>query len=764
MPADADTPESILQTVFGYDRFRPHQREIIGDLLDGRDALAIMPTGGGKSLCFQVPALLFDGLTVVVSPLLALMKDQVEQMVALGVPAVQLNSALDADTYRSHVGDVRRGRARLLYVAPETLLMPRTLDLIEEAGPSCLAIDEAHCISDWGHDFRPEYRQLREVRERFPGTPCLALTATATPRVRDDIRAALDLGACGEYVASFDRENLFLEVSPKADGIGQILEFLDRYRGQPGIVYAFSRKQVDTLAAQINAAGHAARPYHAGLDDATRQGNQEAFVRDDTAVIVATVAFGMGINKPNVRFVIHHDLPKSLESYYQEVGRAGRDGLPAHCLLLYSNADVQKIRYFIDQKDPDERKAALGHLDAMVRYAEHETGCRRAPLLSYFGETYESDGCPMCDLCTDPARPEIDITVLAQKFLSCVIRAGERFGGGHIADILLGSRSEKVIQYGHDQISTHGIGRDLDRKQWMHLGRQLVARGLLAASEPPYHTLSVTPLGRSVLRNRDTILGRVPEVQPRKGRRAGRSATTTTTTAGSTTSTPSSRPRGAGAVPPHDEALFDRLRRRRKELADEAGVPPYVVFSDRTLIEMAAQLPRATADLLSIHGVGQVKVERYGDAFLEVIAAHRRDHGATDGDRSPDPGPRPRRETPAPATAAAPGVKRFEEVGRAYNEGVSIDDLATRYGVRIDTIIDHLGTYSASGQALRDPDGIVAASNLDEPTRAAVLTAFGELGTRRLRAVHERFSGAVPYAELKLLRLLHEAVFLDPAR
>jgi len=448
------TPESILKTTFGYDTFRPLQREIIDNVLARRDSLAIMPTGGGKSLCYQIPALLFDGLTVVVSPLIALMKDQVEQMRAAGVPALFLNSTLSPEAYNENMDYVRRGQVKLLYVAPETLLTPRILGLLAELKVDCLTIDEAHCISEWGHDFRPEYRQLADVRRRYPEAVCLALTATATPRVRADITRSLGFKASNEFVASFNRENLFIEVTPKRDGEIQLTRFLERFKDQSGIIYCFSRRQVDELSDYLERRGYAVRPYHAGLDDDTRRRNQEAYIRDDVQMMVATIAFGMGINKPNVRFIVHYDLPKSIEGYYQEIGRAGRDGLPAHCLLLYSYGDVAKLRYFIDQKEGDERKAAVEQLDAIVRYAEDERNCRRKPLLAYFGEKFSAEKCDSCDNCNAEAPVLEDITLPAQKFLSCVARTGERFGAGHVADVLLGSKNERVLRLGHDQVST----------------------------------------------------------------------------------------------------------------------------------------------------------------------------------------------------------------------------------------------------------------------------------------------------------------------
>ncbi|MBU1743219.1 MAG: RecQ family ATP-dependent DNA helicase, partial [Proteobacteria bacterium] len=436
------TPASILKETFGYDTFRPLQREVIENVLERRDTLAVMPTGGGKSLCYQIPSLLFNGLTLVVSPLISLMKDQVEQLRAFGVPALFLNSSLTPQEYRENMDTVKRGEVKLLYVAPETLLTPRILSLLEGLKIDLLTIDEAHCISEWGHDFRPEYRQLVEARKKFPIAVCLALTATATERVRQDIRDTLKFAISNEFITSFNRENLYIEVVRKNDPIGQTIQILERHKDQSGIIYCFSRRQVDELSGYLASRGYSVRPYHAGLEDSERRRNQEAFIRDDVQIIVATIAFGMGINKPNVRFIIHFDLPKSIESYYQEIGRAGRDGLPAYCTLLYNYSDVAKINYFIDQKDGNEKRVAMGHLDAIVRYAEDELTCRRKPLLHYFGESYSADNCSNCDNCTSTPTTLTDITLPAQKFLSCVKRADEKFGAGHIADILLGTTTD----------------------------------------------------------------------------------------------------------------------------------------------------------------------------------------------------------------------------------------------------------------------------------------------------------------------------------
>lgn len=720
-----NTPESILKSVFGYDTFKPLQREVIDNVRARRDTLVVMPTGGGKSLTYQVPALLFDGLTVVVSPLIALMKDQVEQLHALGVPAVFLNSSLEPDEYRRNMDSVRSGLARLLYLSPETLLTPRIHALLSSLKLDLLAIDEAHCISEWGHDFRPEYRQLVDVRRKFPSAVCMALTATATPRVRSDIMSSLGFSQSNEFLASFNRENLFIEVTPKRDPVAQTLSFLEGYKNQSGIIYCFSRRQVDELTATLARYGFSVRPYHAGLEDIDRRRNQEAFIRDDAQIIVATIAFGMGINKPNVRFVIHFDLPKSIESYYQEIGRAGRDGLPAHCLLLYSFGDASKIRHFINQKEEPERSASFQHLDAMTRYAEG-SACRRRPLLSYFGETIGGANCGLCDNCTSRESDLVDITIPAQKYMSCVIRSGERFGAAHIVDILLGSENEKVRNNNHQALSTFGIGRELARSQWMHVSRQLVERGLLN-QEPEYRVLSVTDRGREILKSREPVRGRLNDARLNEANRSERAGA------------------GTGQSPElrYDEALFGLLRTKRKELADAAGVPPYVIFSDKTLAEMSAYFPQGSESLLNIGGVGSVKHERYGAMFLAVITEYCRANKIDEKYKTPM------------RSADRDAGRRYVAVGEAYNAGESIRNLMNRYSVSADTIMNHLARFIAAGNRLRQSEDLLALSNLPPEQRQAVFDAFAKLGADMLKPVHDMLNGEVGYDELKILRLCY---------
>ena len=720
---------SILKDTFGYDTFRPLQREVIENVMARRDTLAVMPTGGGKSLCYQIPSLLFDGLTVVVSPLISLMKDQVEQLRAFGVPALFLNSSLAPQEYQENMDYIKRGEVKLLYVAPETLLTARILSLLSSLQVDCITIDEAHCISEWGHDFRPEYRQIVEIRKRFPNAVCLALTATATARVRQDIRTTLKFTSTNEFIASFNRENLYIEVVRKHDPIGQSIQILERFKDQSGIIYCFSRKQVDELAAYLASKGYSVRPYHAGLEDSERRKNQEAFIRDDAQIIVATIAFGMGINKPNVRFVIHFDLPKSVEGYYQEIGRAGRDGLPSHCILLYSYSDAAKINYFIDQKEGNEKRVAIEHLNAIVRYAEDELICRRKPLLNYFGESFQADTCSNCDNCTSAPTPLTDITIFAQKFLSCVKRADEKFGAGHIADILLGSKNEKVLRWEHDKLSTYGIGTELTKKQWMHIARQLLTIGYLR-QEGEYHTLGLTARALEALKKRETIFGVVQEVE--RVRTKGRQKEEVE----------------------YNHALFALLRQKRKEMADEMGVPPYVIFSDRTLIEMCAYYPQSLESLLNISGVGQVKASQFGDAFLKAIQSYCEKHKlkerphtliSTSAKRPKGRGARSEGEL----------SERTRLVAEAFDEGATIQDLMERHQVTMGTILEHLTKYAMAGNTLRNRESLLLHASVTHEQQQAALATFDELGPIYLKPVFDKLNGSLNYDQLKILRLMY---------
>jgi len=714
-----DKAQKILKQVFGYDDFISLQAEVIASILQGQDTLVIMPTGGGKSLCYQIPALIFKKLTVVVSPLIALMKDQVRQLTENGVAAVVLNSSLSTDEYRANLATLRQKQARLLYVAPETLLKPDILQLLTSTGVDCLAIDEAHCISEWGHDFRPEYRQLMAVRRRFQSAACVALTATATERVRVDIQQTLGVDAGETFLASFDRDNLFLRIVPKINAARQVHSFLETHPDQSGIIYCATRRQVDRLAASLIAKGITARPYHAGLDEKVRKRNQERFVKDEVQVMVATIAFGMGIDKSNVRFVIHHDLPRNIESYYQEIGRAGRDGLAAECLLLFGYGDIYKIRHFIEQKSPSEQRVANLQLNTLLGMIESDD-CRRIPLLGYFGEGH-SGNCSACDNCTEEKAPPEDLTVSAQKFLSCVKRTGERFGMNHVIDVLRGSKAQRVLNLGHDRLSTYAIGRELSKRQWQSLGWQCMHQGLLD-QDMEFGGLHLTRKAWAVFRGEAHVFGRlnVPEPPPRAA------------------------PEKRREVSEYDRNLFELLREKRLELAREQDVPPFVIFADRTLVEMASVYPRTREHLLGIHGVGKVKCDTYGELFINIITKYCLGNGISE--------PRPVKTQAKPEKKTTTGPKRYQEVGARYNDGQSIADIMRQYRVKFGTILGHLVQYHADGHALR-PDGLREACSLSGDQVSAVLKQFESRGTEFLKPVFAELNGTVDYEELRLLRL-----------
>jgi len=612
-PAVGADLAAALKSRFGFSSFRPGQEAIVRDALVGRDLLAIMPTGGGKSLCFQLPAVLQPGITLVISPLIALMQDQVRLLQDNGIPATYINSSLDSSQVSARLRGAAQGEYKLLYLAPERLLQPGFFDgvlmrLASGRGINAFVVDEAHCVSEWGHDFRPEYRQLAALRRRFEDVPLLAFTATATPRVRQDIIDQLALHAPAVHIASFNRPNLYYGVRPKNKRTYD--ELLARAReDSAGIVYCLSRKRVDELALQLQSDGIEALPYHAGLNAEQRRLNQEAFIRDDARVMVATIAFGMGINKPDVRWVIHYDLPRTLESYYQESGRAGRDGDPAECILYFSAADIRTAEFLIQQKvDPetgepleDEQRLARQQLRQVLNYAE-STECRRGIQLRYFGEVLP-DSCGNCDNCRNP-RQQLDRTIEAQQFLSCIARLAqrrERFGAAYLIDILRGSQSQRLIDNGHAQLSVYGIGKQHSVDTWRSVARALLHQGLAQESQDGYSVLSLNAASWEVLRGeRKVYIAEAPASSRRKAEASG-----------------------ADDLHVADQPLFDKLRALRKKLADQSGVPPYVIFHDATLREMVRRAPATLAEFANIPGVGQAKLARYGQMFTEEIRSGR---------------------------------------------------------------------------------------------------------------------------------------------
>ncbi len=611
MPAPAvplRDPAQVLAEVFGYGAFRGPQAEIVAHVVAGGSALVLMPTGGGKSLCYQVPALCRPGLAVVISPLIALMQDQVEGLRQAGVRAAALNSAQEAQAAAGTWRAVEQGALDLLYVSPERLLSPGFLERLEGLSQplALFAIDEAHCVSQWGHDFRPEYLQLAVLAERFAAVPRLALTATADPRTREEIREKLRLQADPVFLASFDRPNIRYLLREKEEPRRQLLAFLEEHRGEAGIVYARSRNRVEQVARELAAAGHVALAYHAGLSNEIRAAALERFRRESGVVVVATVAFGMGIDKPDVRFVAHVDLPRSLEAYYQETGRAGRDGLAATAWMIHGPGDVPQLRRFIDDSEaPEEqRRIEHGRLDSLLGFTE-APGCRRQVLLRHFGEAL-AEPCGNCDLCLEPDR-RVDLTEPARKALSAVYRTGQRFGSAHLIDVLLGGDTARIRQLGHDQLSVHGIGAELDRGQWRSLFRQLIALGYLVSDSEAKGGLRFgeAALVKPLLRGEASLALRLaPPAKERRSTGAGRAARPT-----------------AEALAPEAAGLMEALRAWRLEQARSQAVPPYVVFHDRTLLEIAERRPRDLDELATVGGVGAAKLERYGVAVLAVVAA-----------------------------------------------------------------------------------------------------------------------------------------------
>jgi len=725
----------LLKKYFGFTSFRPLQEEIIRDSLAGKDVFALLPTGGGKSLCFQLPAMIRSGLTVVVSPLIALMKDQVDAMQAGGIPATFLNSSLTQNESRARLRGLHNGEFRLLYVAPERLMLSGFLSDLQRWNVRLLAVDEAHCISEWGHDFRPEYRQLAELRKLFPETPMMALTATATGRVREDIVKLLKLREPRCYVASFNRPNLTYRVLAKNKPYDQVLEFVRARPKESGIVYCHSRKTAESVALRLNGDGVKSCPYHAGLTPKERSEHQELFLRDDVRVICATIAFGMGINKPNVRFVIHYDLPKNIEGYYQETGRAGRDGLPGECVLLFSAGDVMKQTRFIDEKpDPKEQQIAREQLQKMVHYAEC-AGCRRRELLAYFGEDWSAGlghgesaqshhavpeagvpNCGACDNCLSP-RETFDGTVAAQKFLSCVYRIREktRFGVGlnHVIEVLTGADTEKVRKWNHEQLSTYGIGKEHGRPEWAAIGRELIRLGHLRQTSEKFSVLELTNDGLAALKQRRKVTLTKPVTAPEsKVHRAGEIAC--------------------------DEVLFDRLRKLRKQLADERNVPAYIVFSDVALRQMARDYPASEREFARISGVGEKKLREFGDVFLAEIATYLQTNP---------------RQIFADDSFAAPAPPVRNSLGdsardtlRRFRSGQSVEQIAEERNLVTGTIYSHLL------EAIEGGEPVELKRFFTDTEQQKIAVAFERNGFGNLTAVFESLGGACDYGRLRIFR------------
>ena len=716
----------LLKRYFGYDRFRPLQAEIIDAVVGGDDTLVVMPTGGGKSLCYQLPALALPGVTLVVSPLIALMKDQVDALKANGIAADCLNSGMSGEEQSRVQTQARRGEIKLLYVAPERIVRPGFQRFLGSIELSLIAVDEAHCISQWGHEFRPDYRNLRQLRRLAPDTPVIALTATATRRVRDDIAAQLEMKSPSVFTGSVNRPNLRYAVLPNTDKYDLLVESLRKHNGASAIVYRGSQKGCEELAADLAEDGIQALPYHAGLDSDTRRRNQECFVRDEAPVIVATVAFGMGIDKPDIRLVAHYDMPGSIERYYQESGRAGRDGLASDCIAFYGAQDREREMFFIGRMDNDlERESAESKLNAMVSYCQ--TGaCRRAALLRYFGEKPTNENCDSCDVCEAET---FDATVISQKILSAVIRTGERFGATHVSQVLTGRRVKSVTDRNHDTLSVFGIVDDYTAKSLREIMATLVGRGLLARNDPKYPTLSVTAQGRRFLKNRETI--ELPALFAESSFPRKRESTR------------------ASAELDYDDALFQELRQLRTRLASERGVPPYVVFGDVSLREMAHYYPQSEDSLLKITGVGRVKLRDFGDDFLDTIRAYAEPKGIEDrtgaaNSRRPRESERSSNRRPTRDSGMSSSLR---ETLALLQRGLPFQEVVNHRGLARSTISTHIEWLIQSGELQDYHEYLPPDSDLERITRA-----FDKLGDDKLRPVHDALGGEIAYWKIRLAR------------
>jgi ATP-dependent DNA helicase RecQ len=754
-----DNIEQTLKQYFGHDSFWPGQRQVIEHALAGRDVFVLMPTGGGKSLTYQLPALVMPGLTIVVSPLIALMQDQVDRLRANGIAATFVNSFLSAAERTQRERAALNGQLNLLYVAPERLLTPSFLALLDKVdnnvGLSLLAVDEAHCVSEWGHDFRPEYRQLGQLRNRYPDVPMLALTATATERVRQDILTQLRLRDPHIHIASFNRPNLSYEVRQKNHGsYRELLQLLRQEPGAPVIIYCQSRKGVDELSRDLERDGIRALPYHAGLTSEQRTENQARFIRDDVSVLVATIAFGMGVGKPDVRAVIHYDLPRNLEGYYQESGRAGRDGLPAECILFFSHGDRAKIEYLIGQRFNGDGGApfvgafdiqefngyaeasfvgdlgAIAHqqLQQVAAYAESSV-CRRRILLGYFGETLEGENCGNCDNCLRPATTE-DRTLDARKFLYCVAKTQQRFGMNYIIDVLRGANTQRIRDFGHDQLPIYGSGKHRSTDEWALLARTLLHQGLLSQTTDGRPVLKLNPLSMEVLRKERSVQVAVPSTPAR------------------TPQSTQTRQDRAPALPPEEEALFQHLRSLRKKLADEQGVPPYVVFSDASLRAMAQQRPQSLSHFAKLPGVGRLKLEAYFTVFTNEIRIYCESHNLDMGLEPEDEPEKEKKET----VPSVPSVNINAPTRRLtldlYRQGLSIAEIASERNLTSGTVASHLAELIEAGED-------VDIERLIPPERQKIIAdAWQQVDGNALRPVKDVLGEEYSYDEIRLVRAI----------
>ncbi|MCX6761581.1 MAG: DNA helicase RecQ [Candidatus Moranbacteria bacterium] len=722
-----------LKQYFGYDEFRPLQADIIAHVLEKNNAFVLMPTGGGKSLCYQLPALKFSGITLVISPLIALMKDQVDALRANGIEAEFINSTLELSEIIKIEKKARSGELKILYVAPERLALDYFKNFLKNLKISLIAIDEAHCISEWGHDFRPDYRNLAKLRSIFPAVPVMALTATATDKVREDIVWQLEMQEARVFISSFNRPNLSYVVRPKKNAFLTLVNLLKKYPDRSVIIYCFSRKETENIAADLEYEGFKAEAYHAGLENEKRRKTQEKFVRDEIQIIVATIAFGMGIDKPEVRLIVHYSLPKSIEGYYQETGRAGRDGLPSECVLFYSYGDTIKHNFFLrDIQNEAERASAQKKLAQVVEYAELRT-CRREYLLQYFSEKQESESCGGCDICLTP-KDEVDATIIVQKILSAIFRTGERFGTRYVMSVLRGARIKKVLELGHDKLSVFGIAKDASEEELMYFINLLIAKGLIAKSDSEYPTLHITNRGKKFLNNREKIILPAPQFE-KESKGSGQETL--------------NRQWKKGALE-YDTALFEQLRVLRKNLADQKGVPPFVIFSDVALQEMAYYFPGSKENFLQISGVGAMKLEQYGEKFMPIIRDYAKKNNLVEKTHDSRGNYSIRRDESA-SRRTSPYQRAgstYAETKKMLNAGLTIEKIAGARGLSPTTIIDHIEKLKASGEEI-----VIDHLRLPEERFRKIKSAFEKSGGTMLSPVREILGEDYSYEELRVARL-----------
>ncbi|VGO11799.1 ATP-dependent DNA helicase RecQ [Pontiella desulfatans] len=711
----SESMHDALHRIFGFRDFRPNQEAIVAAILEKRDVFAVMPTGGGKSLCYQLPAHMLEGLCVVISPLISLMKDQVDAAKANGLDAEFLNSSLGMADRRRVYTALENHQLDLLYVSPERFAMPDFIATLKQAEVSFFAIDEAHCISEWGHDFRPDYLLLSNIVKHFPKSGIAAFTATATHQVSADIVNKLGLRNPHLTRASFDRPNLFYQVVPKENLEIQLLEFLHDHKGDSGIIYRTTRKSVESTAEFLQEQGIPALAYHAGLTPKQRKENQDKFNRDEVEVVVATIAFGMGIDKSNVRFVLHGDLPKNMEGYYQETGRAGRDGEPSHCRLFFNRSDMVRIRYFIEQtEDPRERDIAEQQLFQMVRFAE-ANACRRRTILGYFGETYEKDNCKTCDVCMGDVE-RVDATVSAQKIMSAIHRSGGKFGAVHIADIVVGAKTQKIKQLGHDQLKTYGVGKDQDKKYWRRVIDDLLAQDCIVQNTEHYSALELSPKGKQILFGKRTF----EVIRQKEGKKA----------------------RATAMTGDYSHQLFDQLRAERQRLAQEEGIPPFVIFSDRTLREMALYFPDTPEQMSGISGVGDAKLRKYGDTFMTIIEMFKHMHPEEAEKRSilqvPLKVKKKKKKT----------GQTVRETQKMAKDGLSMEAIAAVRDLSEGTISQHIETLLEEGNGT----GLELDRLIDPGKRMLCEELFSRLSGASMKSIIEASGNKVTYADLRLVR------------